>query len=370
MKRVLYIGGFELPDKNAAAQRVITNAMLLREIGFEVSFIGISKDIENAPHIVDGFVSNPVPYPKSVNQWMHQIFTFIESSKILAHKPDYVVFYNFPAIASLRILNTCHKNGIKVVHDITEWESNNGWLPSDIMRRIDINLRMRYCIKKMDGVIAISKYLYNYYKDYTTTILVPPTVDLNNPKFCRNRELLSSDKITRLVYAGSTGRAATKDRLDIIIKEVNTLPHVKLDIVGQTEGQFRTVFGNDVEIGDNILFHGRVSNTDAVKFVCDADFQMLIRENTLKNKAGFPTKFVESMSCCTPLIATLTSNIGDYLQDGINGFVVSDEYPLGEVLKKAANLSSAEKIKMKEACRQLYCFDYRNSKESFQEIFK
>ena len=94
MKRVLYIGGFELPDKNAAAQRVITNAMLLREIGFEVSFIGISKDIENAPHIVDGFVSNPVPYPKSVNQWMHQIFTFIESSKILAHKPDYVVFYS------------------------------------------------------------------------------------------------------------------------------------------------------------------------------------------------------------------------------------------------------------------------------------
>ena len=367
---ILYIGGFELPDKNAAAQRVIANAKLLRELGFEVSFIGISKDIENAPHIIDGFASNPVAYPESVKQWVHQIFTFIESSEILAHKPDYVILYNFPAIASLRILNTCHKNGIKVVHDITEWESCNGWSPSNIIRRIDINLRMRYCIKKMDGVIAISKYLYDYYKDYTKTILVPPTVDLQNPKFCRNRALSSSDEITRLVYAGSTGKAATKDRLDIIIKAVNAMPHVRLDIVGQTKEQYRSVFGNEVEIGNNILFHGRVSHTDAVKFVCDADFQMLIRENTLKNKAGFPTKFVESMSCCTPLIATLTSNIGDYLQDGVNGFIVSDERPLGDVLKKAANLSSADKIKMKKACKSFVGFDYHSYKEEFSKIFR
>lgn len=370
MKNILYIGGFELPDKNAAAQRVMANAKLLREMGFEVSFIGISKDIENAPHIVDGFVSNPVPYPISVKQWVHQIITFVEASEILAHEPDYVVLYNFPAIASLRILKTCHKNGVKVVHDITEWESNNGWLPSDIMRRIDINLRMRYCMKKMDGVIAISKYLYDYYKGYTSTILVPPTVDLQDPKFCRNRELSSSDNITKLVYAGSTGMAVTKDRLDIIIKEVNALPHIRLDIVGQTEEQFRLIFGEEVEIGNNIYFHGRVSHTDAVKFVRDADFQMLIRENTLKNTAGFPTKFVESMSCCTPLIATLTSNISDFLHDGVNGFVVSDEHPLGEVLKKAASLSAAEKIKMKEACKSFEGFDYHSYKEDFSKIFR
>ena len=43
--KVLYIGGFELPDKNAAAHRVISNAFLLRELGYEVSFIGISEDI-------------------------------------------------------------------------------------------------------------------------------------------------------------------------------------------------------------------------------------------------------------------------------------------------------------------------------------
>lgn len=71
-----------------------------------------------------------------------------------------------------------------MVHDLTEWESNNRWSPSDMMRKIDINLRMRYCVKKMDGVIAISRYLYDYYKKYTNTILVPPTVESD----CRKME--------------------------------------------------------------------------------------------------------------------------------------------------------------------------------------
>lgn len=369
-KLVLYLGGFELPDKNAAAQRVLSNAKLLREIGFEVSFIGISKDIEHAPEKVDGFDSNPIPYPANTKQWMYQIFIFMETKMILEKKPDYVVLYNFPAVASLRILKTCHKHGIKVVHDLTEWESNNRWSLADIMRKIDINLRMHYCMKKMDGVIAISRYLYEYYKSYTNAIMVPPTVDLNNPKFSRNRELTADGRKTKLVYAGSVGTVATKDRLDFIIKEVNELPNIQLDIVGQTKEQFQAVFGSDLEIKDNVIFHGCMLHTEAVQYVCNADFQMLIRENSLKNKAGFPTKFVESFSCCTPLIATISSNICDYLKDGINGLLVSEERPLEVVLKRVSQMTINEKVKMKEACKSFEGFDYHCYKEEFSKIFK
>ena len=33
---VLYIGGFQLPEKNAAALRVVANAKILRELGYRV----------------------------------------------------------------------------------------------------------------------------------------------------------------------------------------------------------------------------------------------------------------------------------------------------------------------------------------------
>lgn len=369
-KRILYLGGFELPDKNAAAQRVVANAKLLREMEFEVSFIGISKDIKNAPSSVDGFANYPIPYPTNTKEWIHQICVFKDINYIVNSKPDYVILYNFPAVASLRILKACHKHGIKVIHDLTEWESCKGWTTADIVRRIDIILRMRYCTKRMDGVIAISKYLYDYYKDYTNTIQVPPTVDLQDPKFCRTRTLESSDSKLKLVYAGSPGVVASKDRLDLIIKEVNTLPQVQLDIVGLTEQQYRDVFGNSVEVSKNVIFHGRVSHLEAIRFVCDADFQMLIRQYTLKNNAGFPTKFVESFSCCTPLIATVTSNICDYLQDGVNGFIVNEKNPIGNVIKFASTMSAAEKIKMKMACRNYKEFDYRAYKDEFSKLFK
>lgn len=38
MKRVLYIGGFELPDKNAAAQRVLSIGKAYRLLGYDVLF--------------------------------------------------------------------------------------------------------------------------------------------------------------------------------------------------------------------------------------------------------------------------------------------------------------------------------------------
>lgn len=367
MKKILYIGGFEMPDKNAAAQRVMANALLLREMGFEVSFMGISKDIQNAPKFVENFESHPVPYPVGIKQWMHQIITFVECDAILNYRPNYVVLYNFPAVASLRILKTCHKHRIKVVHDLTEWEESIGWSPYKIIRKFDINLRMHYCMKKMDGVIAISRYLYDYYKPYTNVIMVPPTVDLKAEKWNRNRELSSGEKI-HLVYAGNAG-FGVKDRLDIIVESVIKHPNMQLDVIGMTKENYVSGYGAFPEGSNNIVFHGRVPHTIAVKAVQDADFQLLIRDSNLKNNAGFPTKFVESMACCTPVIATLTSNIGDFLKDGENGFVVDNSNLLDDVLDKISKLTPSEIIKMKESCRSMTSFDYREYKSTFERLF-
>lgn len=368
MKKVLYIGGFELPDKNAAAHRVMTNAKLLRRMGYEVSFIGISKGKQNMLNNVNGYRSTPVIYPSNTIEWMHQIIAFIDINTILKYNPDYVILYNFPAIASLRILKACHKYGIKVIHDLTEWESSKGWSPREIIRKIDINLRMRYCTKKMDGVIAISRYLYEYYKPYTNVIMVPPTIDLQEEKWCHNRVLKSNDKI-HLIYAGNAG-FGIKDRLDIIIEAVVKHPNMQLDVIGMNEDNYINGYGVLPEKCDNIIFHGRIPHTEAVKAVQNADFQFLIRDSNRKNNAGFPTKFVESMACCTPVIATLTSNIDDYLINGRNGYVVDDIHTLDNVLDIISTLSFSEIVKMKESCRDITVFDYREYKNIFEKIFK
>ena len=357
-----------MPDKNAAAQRVMANALLLREMGFEVSFIGPTKDRANAVAEANGFKCEYVDYPTSVSQWIKYITEFVSTEKILAHKPDYVVLYNFPAVASLRILKTCHKNGIKVIHDLTEWESATSFTPREFIHWADINLRMRYCMKKMDGVIAISRYLYDYYKPYTEVVLVPPTIDLQNPKWNRSRLISTGDRV-QLIYAGSVGMG-NKDRLDRIVEVVQQFPSIDLNVIGLNKEQYETMFGEVSGSVHNVKFYGRVPHTEAVEAVCDADFQMLIRDNTLKNRAGFPTKFVESISCCTPLIATLTSNIGDYLKDGVNGFVVDEAQTLFKVFSRILAMDKNDINAMKQHCKDFTGFDYRSYKSEFEKIFK
>jgi glycosyltransferase involved in cell wall biosynthesis len=366
-RKVLYLGGFEMPDKNAAAQRVLANAMTLRDLGYDVSFIGPTKDPTNCDRVFNGFKCEYIDYPKTLCQWLRFITIFISIDKILEFSPNYVILYNFPAIASLRILRASHKKGVKVVHDLTEWESADGWTPREIIRKIDINLRMRFCMKRMDGVIAISRYLYDYYSRYTKTILVPPTVDLTNSKFCRGRKLTSNNPI-QLVYAGSIG-VGNKERLDYIINTVSKEQSLKLTVVGLTVEQYESVYGNLPNECTNVIFKGRVPHNEAVNIVVQSDFQMLIRENSLKNKAGFPTKFVESVSCCTPLIATISSNICDYLVEGENGFIVDDYKSLSAVLVKISLMNSNEIVRMKEKCRAFLGFDYRFYKEEFSRLF-
>lgn len=366
-KRILYIGGFELPDKNAAAQRVVANAKTLRELGYEIYFIGPTKEKLNSSREFDGFKCEYVNYPKTLSQWIKYIMEFITHDKIVEYNPEYVILYNFPAVASLRILHTCRKKKIKVIHDLTEWEISSGWTPREIVRKLDIFLRMHFCMKRMDGIIAISRFLYEYYSRYTKVILVPPTVDLENSKFDRSRQLVANSPV-QLVYAGSIG-TGNKEMLDYIIRIVSKISSLQLTIVGLSVEQYEMVYGKLPVEWSNISFKGRLPHKEAVKIVCESDFQMLIRDNSIKNKAGFPTKFVESMSCCTPIIATPTSNICDYLLDSKNGYIVDESHPLDEVLEKVARLSGEEIIAMKERCREFKGFDYRSFKQEFSKLF-
>lgn len=366
MKTILYIGGFELPDRNAAAQRVMSNALLLREMGYRVVFVGTTKEEGCKAATIQGFECHFVQYPHNALQWFYYFVRFVSRKVVAGIQPDYVFLYNYPSLATLKILRYCRRHNVPVIGDITEWEEARGYSVRECIRRFDIWVRMKFCIKHMDGVIAISRYLYDYYSPYTKCILVPPTVDLNDEKFERNRVLSVGEEV-QLVYAGVTGNG-NKDKLDSVVDTMQNYPMLRLNVVGMSKAQYENNFGALNDGVSNVFFEGRLSHRDAVHEVCDADFQLIIRANTLKNNAGFPTKFVESMSCCTPVIATLTSNIGEYLIDGKNGFVVDGNRTLDKVLSEISAMNHSEIVKMKEACRDTRVFDYRNYKKDFEYL--
>ncbi len=352
MKKILYIGGFEMPDKNAAAQRVLSIAKALKMAGYEISFYGVtgSNDFEGT---VDGFYYESYPHPETTLAWFKYVLGKGIISYIKKKTPDYVVLYNYPSIAQERVISYCKRHKIITIGDITEW-----YRSFSIPKKIDTWYRMRVSNKHLDGIIAISRYLADYYKG-KVLIQLPPLVDKQDNKW-NIRPLERKDNKIHLVYIGT---GSIKDRLDKIIKGIQQAGSEKyfLDVIGITETQFYEIYQQRLDkLSFSVVFHGRLPHIEALRYLKSADFQIFFRDNIRVNNAGFPTKFVESMSAGIPVITNRISNIDDYIKNGVNSFMIShpEDNEISEVLNKISLLSLSEIDSIKGRCLTDE-FDYR-----------
>jgi len=383
-RNILYVGGFELPDKNAAAQRVIANAKLLKSLGHEVKFLGVDK---SQPHTtldasykkIYEFDAWSIPYPNSISSWIKYV-TKIDSIRHLIKSknldPDIIIIYNFPAIASSKLIKYCKKNKIKLIADITEWYGHRIRNLLGLIKYIDSELRMRYYNKNLDGIICISKYLYEYYKDTVkNTILLPPLVDLTDEKW--NVDIIPKKDKKVIVYAGSPGG---KDKINLLIDAMleieNISQLVEFRVIGITKIEFFSRYNYYSAAQINAisgfsLFLGRLPHREVIKEVTNAAFSAFLRENNKTNNAGFPTKFVESISCGTPVLTNKTSNIEDYLIEGKNGYWLEvDSKNLKKFLLEIINKEQQTIESMKYYCRDTKIFDFTLNKDEIKKIYE
>lgn len=306
-KRFLYVGGFELPDRNAAAHRVIGIAKAIKKLGHEVFFLNYTSVASKASwKTYFGFEC----YDKPKQGLAKQVTDISDAIMVIQEKQiDCVIMYNYPAFAMSRLLKWCKKASIKCYADATEWYVAEGKSPYALIKRWDSETRMKKLHFKTDGVIAISEYLYQYYKYKVHTVKIPPIVDIQDDKW-RGETKKNLDCIV-FVYAGSP--SAQKECLDKIVDAIETKDAPAwLQIIGITKEQYETMYKTKYT-GTKTEFLGRVDHMSVVALVKQANWSIIIRENNQVVKAGFPTKLVESISCGTPVIVNRFSNVEDYL---------------------------------------------------------
>ena len=364
---VLYVGGFELPDKNAAAHRVLNNAKILRELGYNVVFCGVDREISasaQSAEIISGFESYPVPYPKSRKQWLKQMLNIGQYSYLINKFSNIriVICYNLHAAPLAKLIRLCRRNNIKIVADCTEWYENKfSFNPVKLIKCIDTFLCMRVFQKKCDGMIAISNYLAEYYKKSVKSIMVlPPLVDLGDEKFAFQTPKTEND-IPTFVYSGSP--SASKESLGDVVKCFDNITDLdyRLIIVGVTAEQFSAMYGFSPK-SNKIEFRGRVPHKEALNAVRQSDYAIIIRPRTRVTMAGFPTKFAEAISVGTAVIANDTSDLSLYLKDGKNGYLADEknlEHSLRDVLAAPINKNVSKEQ-----------FNYKNYITVTEKFFK
>jgi len=331
---VLYIGGFELPDKNAAAQRVVGIAKGLRELQYEVVFLNSVKNKDNKV-ISEKEYFGLKCYEYGRESDKDYLFTGKTTlSYIDKISPDIVIAYNYPGIALERIRRNCKKMKIKCFADATEWyQVRTGNFVYRVIKTFDTYYRMRFVQKKLDGVIAISRFLFDYYNSSVNTVLIPPTVDISDEKW--NIDVSKDDSAVSFIYAGSP--SAQKERIDLIVESINNLnlnKHVRLNIVGITREQFINIYNWKKDITDRVIFWGRIDHNEVIKLTKRSDWAIIIRDNNFVVNAGFPTKLVESISSGTPVIINRFSNVEDYLNND-NSILIKDSSSIVSAIAKA-----------------------------------
>ena len=122
-----------------------------------------------------------------------------------------------------------------------------------------------------------------------------------------------------------------------------------MDLIGVTLEQVENVTGEVCWQKYGIDIHGRVSNSIAKKIIQKADFSFLLRENKQYAKAGFSTKFAESMCLGVPVICTKVGGADSVITHMYDGICLdnNDILTIEKTLIILMNKSSEEIIEMK-----------------------
>ncbi|MBD5190641.1 MAG: glycosyltransferase family 4 protein [Bacteroidales bacterium] len=376
--RFIYTGAFRFPNFDAASQRVLNNARILRELGHEVVFIAYGGIIDSEAQSSDGYGT-------------YDGFKYLVTDELLSTKNIFQRFLqqvNRGKIAN-NVINRDYSDWNVIEYnsyftrgwsDITEWYDTSdfagGYLSYGFWRS-EYNLKIKQ--KLVPKKILISSFLDQYYRD-SDNIIIPPLINIDDCKWSmelsRIPMTISSHKGRRIIFAGTP---AKKDLLSNVISAlchlvVNGDRSVQLIILGvDPNNMYKYCSREQLNLlKDNIVIVGRVPQDSVPAYYKLADFSLIIREPTKKNMAGFPTKMAESMAAGCPVLMTPTSDLERYVQNGVQGILIPDTRidSIVSGLKTISNLSNdrIQEMKFRAKSLALTKFDWRNYISPMQDF--
>lgn len=368
--KILLCSYFKFPDGCAGAIRHEKFAQMLKSLGHDVVVVGIGKCNYFKMDIYKNIEYTSLRYDtlgylgkiRTRLKYWNNLRNIIEE-----YGPDCIIMDDLRPWVTIQLKQYSKTRDILLIHDSVEWYSKQQFILGHFSPTfINKNIINKYLIDKNCRVIAISQFLMRHFETKSIECV-------NIPIVVSNEDLVSDKLLENEINITYAGQAGKKDYLDVIISAMTRLSKeelkkVRLHIFGCSEYQ---MIKNGIPkkyidmLRSSLVIHGRVPRTEVLKVLLKSDYTILIRSEVQRYaKAGFPTKVVESLSHSTPVIANITSDLGQYLVDGYNSLVVPESSvdALLNVLKRAISMPLVQREIM---CKNAYetalsKFHYKN----------
>jgi glycosyltransferase involved in cell wall biosynthesis len=345
-KSIILFGGYHLPNKNASSHRGVNIAKAFRALNYRVVILGNTYDskvlkAKKLPFREQDIQLYAIKYPSNFIQWIpHYCFSGRHMLPLKRNPETKVILYN--ATIPNVIITLLFFKRRNIILDNTElFKLTENVTLIKIIKYVDCLIRERISKKLIPNSINISTYLDS--KKSKNSIIIPPLIDKKDSKWQETAQKPIEDNRITLIYAGDIGDS--KDNLEEVIQFLGNQKNqnLSLNIAGITKEAFIAKYGSSILTHSiySINFFGRVSHEEVIALTKKADYCIFIRPNNLVTKAGFPTKFVESLACGTPVITNLTSDIHDHIEKIKGCIIVKKPYVISPLKRKSKSTSKA-----------------------------
>lgn len=354
---IIYYGGFALPDKNAAANRVVSNGKLFNSLGLTTVFLG--ADYENSSSGITKISDNMYsePHPTTTKEWLENILLFKNLKNLVQKKQNVTMInlYNVPFVTLVLAKKYFSKTGIEVAYDCTEWTKyTEGSFLKRLFKYADEFFVRNFAHKVADRMLVISNTMAKKYATHKKLLKLPPLVDINDEiwhqKVEKNKENFT------FCFAGFPG--GNKESLDKVVEafQLMNAENAMLNVVGLTLEDFQVLYPDTKILNtDRIKFGGKQSHIDTVKNILNCDCYIFIRSSDKRNNAGFPTKFAESFTCGVPIITTNVSDIKEYIVFSEDSVLI-DDCDLKSIENAMRSVFEKDKVREKRELKTNFYF--------------
>lgn len=350
----------------AATGRVYDLANIMRAAGYKPIIIGFSNNrsaINDEKNYAIYIVKKEyVPGLKKAANFF-EVNKNLKSTLSTIFKRERVVGLLYQSAFARLIFPTLFaalKSKIPLGVIANDWYEYSG----DNLSYFETELTWRSIYPHFHNFIVTSTFFQQYFMSArkSNVLYIPAIFNISSMPAINDKEPYDS-KRTRIAYAGNMKNK--KEQIDLVIRAIadlkNTCPenHIELHLYGNEEIEIRTSLGEDQRLLDDIkehlFFHGFVERTRLQQELQKMDFTILVRPHKRYAEAGFATKFAESLCLGVPVIANLTGDIGNYLQDGKNGLVIEHNTiaAIKSALIRADYLTYQEKCSMRKSALEM-----------------
>lgn len=184
--------------------------------------------------------------------------------------------------------------------------------------------------KLCDGIFCISRNILDFYKSKGMSLrklfLVPSTVD-------PERFIQSGGKPLPFPYIGYFGSLTfDRDNIDVLIRAFSLIndKHNGIHLVMGgfcTEKEKRQIedLVTELKISLKVDLLKYLTRQEIIRYMMYADILVMVRSSDFQSQASFPSKLTEYLATSKPVVTVNVGEITDYLNDGVDSFIVEPE---------------------------------------------